>query len=258
MRGPRFLRPHARWHEQLDAYIDGELPASAVPAFEAHSAGCAGCRARLETTMSLKAELANIPQVPAPRSFRLTTAMVGAPARPVAAGTSWGAFRVAQFATGFAVMALVAVVVIDLSSSSNDDSGGAASAARDEAPASAALQSADAAAPAGGTPAAASSPGIVPPSTGGVSASGYASVTPAATVPAERAASSPVPQDNGFSENPSADGAKALGDAVATGPASQRSSDKARDLRPIEATLVAVVLLGAAVTLGLYLRRRRA
>ena len=31
---------HAGWQKQLDAYVDGELPADAARRFDAHLAGC--------------------------------------------------------------------------------------------------------------------------------------------------------------------------------------------------------------------------
>src|SRR5690606_23736875 len=85
-----FFRTHERYREMADAYLDGELRPGDLAKFEAHSAGCAECAAMLETGRVLKQSLATVPTVEAPRSFRLTPAMIEAkaPARPKAAPTS--------------------------------------------------------------------------------------------------------------------------------------------------------------------------
>jgi anti-sigma factor RsiW len=260
MRAPRFLRPHAHWREQLDAYADGELGAAETSRFEAHLPGCPDCGARLEQTRALKSMLAEVPQVPAPRSFRLTPGMVAAPVRPAPPRPAPGAFRVARFATAFAIVALVAVVVVDLGrSSTGNSSNSAASAPRESADDRAVpLQGAGAAsaATAAGSPvAAAASPAFVPPGTGGVSATGFATPTLVTAAP-DKFASPPAVAGDAISDN----AAKSVGGASAPGPLAQRSAEshEERDLRTIELALAAVAGVGAIGTLGLYLRRRRA
>lgn len=264
MRAPRFLRLHSRWREQVDAYVDGELVIGEARNLERHLAGCQQCSVRVGQARAMKALLSEIPQAPAPRSFRLTPEMVSEPLRPRSAPAkpATTAFRVAQFATGFAVVALVAVAVVDVGRSSNGSgSNSAASSARE----SAADQSAPlgdaagaiSAATAPGQPAAtpSPSPAFVPPNTGGVVASGFATPTLATTAPGAFAAT-PSDAPDALSENAS----KSAGGTAAPQPLAERASESndGRGFRPVELALTAVVVAGAAATLGLYLRRRRA
>ena len=108
---------HNRWSRQASAFVDNELAVASRADFERHLAGCPRCQQEVETLRSLKSLLvSNLPQVAAPRSFRLTPQMVAAPVvaparRPVAV------LRTAQVAAGLAVIALITVVTIDLTSS---------------------------------------------------------------------------------------------------------------------------------------------
>lgn len=122
---------HARWQEQLDAYLDGELAPAAVRRFEVHLEACSACAVALETTRGLKAALASQPGLQAPRSFALTPAMAGGreparPPRPLAV-----TYRLAQ-ATAFAAIAgFATLVVVDASgggspAAGDDDDAGAA------------------------------------------------------------------------------------------------------------------------------------
>ncbi|MBL8604604.1 MAG: zf-HC2 domain-containing protein [Myxococcales bacterium] len=56
-----------RW---TDAYLDGELDPSAAVHVEAHLAGCAGCKAELESVRSLKKVLAGQREESAPTALR--------------------------------------------------------------------------------------------------------------------------------------------------------------------------------------------
>jgi hypothetical protein len=68
-------------HDQLAAYVDGELPAAEAEAFELHLAGCAACRGALHDALQLVAIEAG-----APARAQRSPAAVGAPIhrRPLA------------------------------------------------------------------------------------------------------------------------------------------------------------------------------
>ena len=69
------LRPHNRWSGQLHAYVDGELHADATERFKEHLAECAACAYAVADARNLKQLLHALPEIPAPRSFKLTAAM---------------------------------------------------------------------------------------------------------------------------------------------------------------------------------------
>ena len=112
---------HSRWQKQLDAYIDGELSADALRKFEAHSVRCSACTAEMAGRRELKRMAQVLPQLPAPRSFRITPGMlVEAPAARPTTGRPI-AMRVAQVTAGLAVLGFAAVLALDLAGS---DEGG--------------------------------------------------------------------------------------------------------------------------------------
>lgn len=118
------LRPHNRWSGRLHAYIDGELHADAIERFKEHLAECAECAYAVADARNLKQLLHALPEIPAPRSFKLTAAMVApqtAPLRlaPLAVQGRTPrrltpAIRFAQVAAGLAVLGLVAAGTADL------------------------------------------------------------------------------------------------------------------------------------------------
>ncbi len=113
---PLFPRRHARIREMLDAFVDGELSPSAKARVEAHLPSCAPCRDAVAATRALKASLAALPEAPAPRSFRLTPAMVARPS-PRPAKPAAPAFLVAaRFAAATSVAALAIVGTLSLTS----------------------------------------------------------------------------------------------------------------------------------------------
>lgn len=116
-----FPRRHVRWLDEISAHIDGELRGSVRERFEAHLVGCTLCRARVDQLREVRLLVSGLPEVAAPRSFRLTPAMVAATAKvaPVRAPRPRFALRTAQFAAGFAMVALLAVVTIDVTTSNN-------------------------------------------------------------------------------------------------------------------------------------------
>ena len=67
-----FKSRHGRWQERLSAYLDAQLEQSEQRKLERHLASCTSCREELESLRATVALLQRVPQVPAPRSFRLT------------------------------------------------------------------------------------------------------------------------------------------------------------------------------------------
>ncbi|GAB4337733.1 MAG: hypothetical protein Kow0010_25940 [Dehalococcoidia bacterium] len=134
------FRPHRRWRGMVDAYADGELDADDVRRFEAHLGGCHACRAQVDAARAIRSFLADAPVESAPRSFRVTPAMLQAEGRAPAhaAGGARGAFafmRASQALAGVAVLAFAFLVVVDLSGSTTGDD--------DDGNAGAAMQTAD-------------------------------------------------------------------------------------------------------------------
>ena len=104
---------HAKLRSRADAYLDGELPAARAAEFESHVAVCGSCSGTVTAGRELKAALGALPLVEAPRSFTLTALMAGQ-ARPAPARRPAEMLRVAQMTTGVAIVALAAVVAVDL------------------------------------------------------------------------------------------------------------------------------------------------
>jgi Putative zinc-finger len=185
----RLFRRHERWAEVASAFVDRELPAGTAARFEAHLIDCARCKGDIEAMRHAKLLVSRMPEMAAPRSFRLTPQMVvlspsSAPGRP--APPSW-ALRSAQFATGVALVVLVGVAIADLSdnSSSGQDSTAASLAAPAEtnSRAGVAASAADTNKSINGQPAAAPSPAPQQqaPSSGGAPGTGAIGSSPAAS-----------------------------------------------------------------------------
>ena len=102
---------HRRLRDQLSAYIDGELDASAAERLERHLAECGRCRQEMEQLRATITALQELPAVEPPRSFTLSPERVAPrPPMPVASPLAFGA-RIA--AAGVAA-ALAVVLVVDL------------------------------------------------------------------------------------------------------------------------------------------------
>ncbi len=109
---------HRRLRDQLSAYIDGELDASAAERLERHLAECGRCRQEMEQLRATVAALQELPAVEPPRSFTLSPERVAPrPPTPVASPLAFGA-RIA--AAGVAA-ALAVVLVVDLGDLGGDD-----------------------------------------------------------------------------------------------------------------------------------------
>lgn len=108
MRFVRF-RAHSGWTALANVYVDGELKESGRSRFETHLEGCSRCRVALGELRIAKAAVSRMSQVPAPRSFRLTPAMVSDVAKPPlekSRGTSL-VLRGAQFTAAIAASVFV-------------------------------------------------------------------------------------------------------------------------------------------------------
>lgn len=77
-----WFKSHRRFQEQLSAYIDGELPEKDALALDAHVESCDACAREFEELRLASAALQELPDVEAPRSFKLSPADVARPAAP--------------------------------------------------------------------------------------------------------------------------------------------------------------------------------
>src|SRR5436309_3041061 len=109
--------------EEISAFLDGELIPLRIEAMQAHLASCQSCRTELEALRELKAGLATLPEIAAPRSFALTPQMASAsrplrererPAVPVRARAMSNGMRLAGAGM---TLALVLVLVLDFTGS---------------------------------------------------------------------------------------------------------------------------------------------
>ncbi len=113
--------------DEFSAYLDGELIPLRIEAMQAHLASCPSCRAEVEALRELKAVLATLPEITAPRSFSLTTEMIARPGRekerpvvPVRARAMSNGMRLAGAAM---TLALVLVLVLDFTGSGTKGGG---------------------------------------------------------------------------------------------------------------------------------------
>ena len=124
------LRRHSRFARDLDAYVDGELAHARVRELELHLARCVSCARIVEERQLLKRMAAALPEVAAPRSFRITAEMVAA--RPVAGARSAAPQRwqlnLARGAAAIAIFGLVATVTVDLAGGGTNSNSTASSA----------------------------------------------------------------------------------------------------------------------------------
>ncbi|MEX2080464.1 MAG: zf-HC2 domain-containing protein [Dehalococcoidia bacterium] len=121
------FRPHVRMERCITAYVDGELPPREIARFEAHLPACEACSRAVAEERVLKSMLStSLPNVPAPRSFHLTEAMIARPAaiggavpRRHVQGQALVFARISQFGAAAAGLALLSVVVLDFNSGSD-------------------------------------------------------------------------------------------------------------------------------------------
>ena len=249
-----------------DAYLDGELRPGELAKFEAHAAGCAECSALLETGKALKASLGAIPAVAAPRSFRITPAMVKERAPAPAAKRVTPVLLVARVGAAASVAAFAVVGTLQFSSTS-DDGMTTASAPTYELAAGAAED--DSANHADGAdkdgddgevvPMGTESPQLAPPPSAEVGGAGVPEATPApGTGPETAGGEVPQPSDDGSrhstQRDPDAYDTQAGDSAFASLP---EPTDDEDDFSPWLIALggLSVVSLGALGTME-YRRRR--
>ena len=105
---------HRRWQEKLSAYIDERLDPSGRQELERHLAECSSCQEELESLRATVALLRQMPQMPVPRSFRLTEA-------PLPRTLPWTVRYVAplRYATAAAAVLFLAVALGDVLLSPN-------------------------------------------------------------------------------------------------------------------------------------------
>ncbi len=77
-----FNRGHGRFLDILSDHVDGELPEAERIVLEAHLQGCDSCTEELESLRATVQMLRRMPEVEAPRSFRIAPAAVTAPPPP--------------------------------------------------------------------------------------------------------------------------------------------------------------------------------
>ncbi len=100
---------HEVREEDLSAYVDGELNASALQRVEAHLEVCTACRESVTELRAVRQSVKELPRMPVPRSFVVREADVAAaPTR--AGGGLFGS--VTPLLSGVAAIAIVAFVVL--------------------------------------------------------------------------------------------------------------------------------------------------
>ena len=102
-----FNRGHGRFLEMLSDYVDGVLPEAERIALEAHLQGCDSCAEELESLRATVQMLRRMPEVEAPRSFRIAPVAVTAPTPPPERPVLLWAMRVS---TALAVVAFTVMV----------------------------------------------------------------------------------------------------------------------------------------------------
>ena len=122
-----FNRGHGRFLEMLSNYVDGVLPEAKRIALEAHLQGCDSCTEEMESLRATVQMLRRMPEVEAPRSFRIAPAAVTVPTPPPERPVFLWAMR---FSTALAVVAFTVMVagnVTGLFEGGSGDGGRAAS-----------------------------------------------------------------------------------------------------------------------------------
>ena len=245
------LRRHSRFARDLDAYVDGELAHARVRVLEEHLARCTTCARIVEESQFLKRMAAALPEVAAPRSFRLTAAMVAEQpkARPQPVAQRWQ-LNLVRGAAAVAVVGLFATVTVDLtrgSGSSNTTASGSKAADFE----SAADKLASGAASGATALSAQSAPAISP-----------ALASPAPAVPDAPPRAGAVPSGTAVAIGPgpsnrSSAGTISAGEAAAPAPPQSTPGSGRSTYHIVEAGFAAVLILFAGAALYLVRKERR-
>src|SRR5438093_6966906 len=105
-----WLNKHARFQNNLSAYIDGRLPAPETTALEAHLASCDACRREVDELRGTASALQGLPQMETPRSFAITPRMLER--KTAAARPDLPAIGLGMRLAGAAVAVVLAVVLV--------------------------------------------------------------------------------------------------------------------------------------------------
>lgn len=108
-----WFKRHDRLREKLSAYIDGQLAADEMGLIDEHLAACEACRRELDDLRLTVSAVREIPEVEAPRSFRLVPEQVLERGRRRAAPASDALGNGMRLAGAALAFALAVMVVID-------------------------------------------------------------------------------------------------------------------------------------------------
>lgn len=261
------LHRHARWEERLDSYVDGELSTAREQDLDRHLGSCTACRDAVATRRAMKQLVVALPETPAPRSFRLTPALLAAaatapvPPTPVRSTAASFAMRTAWMTAAVAAFTVAVVAVLDATStgsgSGSDKAGLAAPAVANASPAA---RAADAATVEGTAAASATAPSFASsPSTeatpGSVKAAGAPDDTPTPSAP-NAVVATPLAEDSSSgggvtSSVPGPDDTPQEAARVAS------SDDDDTQFRALEATLGALAVVATVVAIVITIRLRR-
>jgi len=121
-----FTRTHQPDRDALSALLDGQLAPERAAAIEAHVDTCEVCTSTLEGMREVRTMLRALPEVDAPRSFRLRASDVAAPRRAVPAPPTT-LMRAMPVLSGAAVLVFAIAVSFDIAGSGGSDSDSTAS-----------------------------------------------------------------------------------------------------------------------------------
>ncbi len=108
---------HRGWRESVDAFVDGELSGEQTRRLQAHVTSCTECSTLVDQRTEVKRLTIALPEVRAPREFRLTPGMLVEPGRARESRGTPVIARVALVTAGMAAFAFAAVLFADLSTS---------------------------------------------------------------------------------------------------------------------------------------------